>query len=148
MKNLRVLTFLLIIFISCESRNQLRKDNNVPYKVAENYFIKNSAKEVYNPKIISQQDFDKIFGMATGMGENGKPTTIDFSKEYVIAVIKPETNKTIELTPVSVQKNEQGKVIFTYKTKTGAVQSYTTKPVLIIIVDKTYDGDVQLKEIN
>ena len=44
--------------------------NAVAYSVAQNYFVNNTFenKEVETLKIDSQEEFDRIFGMATTMG--------------------------------------------------------------------------------
>jgi len=44
------------------------------------------------------------------MGAEGKPTTVDFSKQYVIAIIKPVTNKAVDLSVQSLTKT--GMILF------------------------------------
>lgn len=120
---------------------------NIPFVVADKYFLKNTVKEIGNPKITTKEDFDNLFGAAAIMGSNGLPTEIDFTKQYVIVVTKPETDQDTRLTPVSLQLNEQKKLVFSYSVKTGDKQSFQIKPCLIIIVDKDIAGDVVLKEV-
>lgn len=121
---------------------------DIPFAVADRYFVNNTVTGIDNPKITSQADFDNYFGMATAMGEDGLPTPIDFSNQYVIAVMKPETDRATTLTPVSLQKTDNGKILFTYKIQTGEQQSYTTIPNLIVIVSRDYDGEVAIEEVN
>ncbi|MCH5600301.1 lipoprotein [Niabella ginsengisoli] len=64
----------------------------VRYKIAEKYFIKNDVTAVPS-SVKDQAEFDTYFGAASVMGENGTPTKIDFSKEYVIIVDHNATNK-------------------------------------------------------
>ena len=118
---------------------------DVPFSLAQNYFVKDST-ELKNPKIESAEMFNSVFGMATTMGEDGKPTEIDFATQYVIAVLKPETDVSTTLTPTSLQKNEVGEMVLTYAFTTGEKQSYTSRPHFAIIVDKTEDGPVVLNE--
>lgn len=80
------------------------------------------------------------------MGAGGKPTPIDFSTQYVIAVIKSATANKTQLSPVSLKTTADGNIEFTYKIETGEKQSFTSKPSLAIIVDKTHDGNVVLVE--
>ncbi len=116
---------------------------DIPYTVADNYFVKNTVKKV-PAKITSQAQFDKYFGMAAVMGEGGLPTYIDFSKQFVIAVDAPETNVDTELIPASL-KTDGKKLLFTYKTKKGEQRSYTTHPFALIIVSKEYNAKVTLQ---
>jgi hypothetical protein len=85
--------------------------------------------------------------MATTMGKDGKPTEIDFAKQYVIAVILPETDLMTTVEPVSLQKNETGEITLTYKSVVGQKQTFTTMPNFAIIVDKTETGNITLKKI-
>ncbi|PHS07053.1 MAG: hypothetical protein COA88_09510 [Kordia sp.] len=120
---------------------------DIPFVVAKNYFVNNSIKQLDNPKIETEKKFNKIFGMATTMGKNGKPTKIDFSKQYVIAVLKPDTDSSTTIEPESLQKNAKGEIVFTYKYKTGEKQTYTTLPNIAIIVDKSENGGILINEV-
>ena len=116
------------------------KPAEVQYTIAENYFIKNGAQLPESHKITDKQAFDSIFGMATTMGEKGKPTEIDFDKSFVIAVEKGPVQKQTELVPGYLIDHYDGKLVFHYNVKTGEDISYTMRPVLIIIVDKSLAG--------
>lgn len=119
-------------------------DNNIAFKTAENYFVKNTVTETIPSKITTQEDFDKYFGMATTMGDQGKPTPIDFSKEYVIVVDHASTNKKTELMPVSLTKKDAD-ITLTYSMTHGEDNGFTMHPFLMIIVDKSNDGNVMLQ---
>lgn len=121
------------------------KVSAINFKTAENYFVKNTVTETIPSKITTQADFDKYFGMATTMGDQGKPTPIDFNKEYVIVVDHASTNKKTELTPVSLTKKDAD-ITLTYSMKHGEDIGFTMHPFLMIIVDKTNEGKVSLKE--
>ena len=118
----------------------LGKPSEVNYTIAENYFIKNGAELPASHKITDQETFNQIFGMATTMGENGKPTEIDFEKQFVIAVETGPVQKETELIPGFLINHYDGQLVFHYEVKQGADISYTIRPVLIIIVDKEYEG--------
>ena len=97
------------------------------------------------PKISSQEEFDKIFGMATTMGENGKPTSIDFTKQYVIAVVGQVTDKSTSITVNSLKQN--GNVItLNYNQTEGEKQTSFRQPLLLLIVDNKYQADIKLQK--
>ena len=124
------------------------KSTNVPFTVAKNYFVKNTVKAggLQNPKIETKENFDSIFGAATTMDKNGKPTEIDFSKYYAIAVIGDETDIATEMSPVTLQKNDKNEITLNYKVTKGSKQSFRIRPLLIVIADKIYNGPVSVKE--
>ena len=77
--------------------------------------------------------------MATVMGENGKPTAIDFSKEFVLAIVLPVTDVATEIIPLKIE--EKDKVLdYCYEVKTGEKLSYEIRPCSIIILDKKYEN--------
>lgn len=124
------------------------KQADIPFTLAERYFFKNNVKPLESPVITTDEEFEAFFGTAPVMGENGMPTVIDFAKQYVIAVVKPATDFSTSLEPVSLKRNEQGNIVFTYQVKKGEKQSYTIVPCLLILVDKTETGNVVLKEMD
>ena len=73
--------------------------NEVAFEVAKNYFFKNDHEIPASPKITTAEEFGKLFGMATTMGKDGKPTEIDFTKQFVLAIALPVTNLATEITP-------------------------------------------------
>jgi hypothetical protein len=121
--------------------------NTVPYVVAKNYFVKNTYQpgQLVNPKITSEEEFSRFFGLATTMGENGRPTPIDFTKQYAIAVIGAQTDKSTTLTVSSLQK-VGAQVVLRYEEQVGASQSYTTQPFLLLIVSNEFAGEVTVEK--
>jgi uncharacterized protein YxeA len=134
MKNLIIILISILITFSC-TVNAPQK--NISYKSAENYFVKNTYNNKnFTEKILtSQKEFDRIFGAASTMRPNGKPTSIDFSKENVLALIHPETDLEVKISPVSLQENDQD-IVYSYKVIEGARRSFITMPVTIIIIQK------------
>jgi hypothetical protein len=122
------------------------KNVNVPYVVAEKYFVKNTVNSIDVPKIGTQEEFNEIFAAATTMGKNGKPTRIDFTRQFVIAIALPATEYETSILPVSLVKNEKKEIVFTYRVNKGKKQTFSIRPALVIIVDKTNDGKVVVKE--
>lgn len=146
-KLLTILAVLSLFAIACKSNSNVSENNEeIDYIIAKNYYVKNSIETIDNPKIESNEKFDEIFGMATLQGDDGKPTEIDFDKQFVIAVIKPPTQSSTTLNPISL-KSKEGKLEFAYSLECGEIQSYTIKPFLLIIVDKKYNSDVLIVEI-
>lgn len=121
---------------------------SVSYTVAKNYFVNNSLDSLPPVKITDEAVFNKCFGMATAMGKDGQPTAIDFSRQYVIAVTLPVTDTMTVLKPKRLVKASDGRLTFTYVVKRGKKMSYSIQPLLLVIVDKKYDGEVTLKAIN
>ena len=123
------------------------KKKDIPFSVIKNYFVNNSVKKISNPKIETIEKFNEIFGMATTMGKEGKPTQIDFSNQYVIAVLKSETDLSTIIEPYNLQRNEKGEIVLSYKYKTGEKQSYSILAYFAIIVSKSEKGNIVLNEI-
>lgn len=161
-KIVKLATVTSLLFLACKSSPKIDSKENknmlpvriqdetemtdISFILAKRYFVNNTVKKLDNPKIETAEKFDEIFGSATLMGEDGIPTQIDFKKQYVIAVILPVTNLTTTINPVSLQKDKKGKIILTYKTVVGQNQGYLTRPFFQIIVEKTENGNIELKE--
>lgn len=118
----------------------------IDYVQLHNYFIKNTVKKV-KTKITSQKEFDSYFGAATVMGTNGKPTSIDFTKQTVIAISKEATNYNTSIEITGVALGSMGDIIVSYKISKGTKQTYTSRPLALLVIDKNNTGKVILKEI-
>ena len=120
--------------------------NEVTFEVAKNYFFKNDQEIPASPKITTAEEFGKLFGMATTMGEDGKPTPIDFTKQFVLAVVQPVSNLATELTPDRLE--EKGDTLFYfYDAKVGEAQTFSSQPISLVILDKKY-ADKQIVMVN
>jgi hypothetical protein len=144
-RSVKSLCFSLLVCL-CLIPCQTTGARNIPFRIAERYFVNNNVKSLPSPKITSKEAFFNTFGCAAVMGKNGMPTSIDFSKEYVIAVVKSETDRTTTLNPISLKGNKRN-VVFTYRLNVGGKQTYTIRPCLLIIVDKKYAGNVRIREV-
>lgn len=119
----------------------------IPFTPVAHHFVKNTYKQgdLKNPKIDNEKEFEAIFGVAATM--NNKPTQVDFTKQYVIAVIGKETDIATEMKPVSLQKQSNGDLVFTYEIKQeGGPQSYKIMPFLAIAVDKSETGKIIIQQ--
>jgi hypothetical protein len=144
--------FTIIDAFTIKDKNNNNWKNNpllteLNYAVAKNYFVKNTVKQLHAQKIETQNQFNELVGTATSMGSEGKPTPIDFSKEDVVAIVFPPTNSITSVAVVSVKKDNAGNLIIAYKTVIGQKQSYTSKPSLVVIIDKTESSDIILNEV-
>jgi hypothetical protein len=136
----------LIIMAACGNKQTATpssednvENSEVAFEVAKNYFFKNDQVIPEYPKIVSEEEFNKLFGMATTMGEDGKPTAIDFTKQFVLAIVLPVTDFATEINPVKVEEKGDS-LLYTYEIKSGEKQSFSIQPVSIIILDKKYEN--------
>ena len=138
MKRFLLLLAGIMALISCTG------PKDVPYTELDHYFFKNGQDIPDNPKIDTEEAFASLFGMAPIMGENGKPTPIDFGKEFVIAVVNPVTESHTELKPESLLM-ENGELVFTYNETVGEKQSWSMQPILLVKVSRKYEiGTVRM----
>jgi hypothetical protein len=135
---------LLIVLLACLSASA-QENTKVPFTIAKNYFVRNDYSGTGTVKIESAKAFEEIFGAAALMWKNGRPTPIDFSKQYIIANILAVTDRNTELIPKSLIKDKNNNLIFDYTIKKGARMSSTMRPFLAIIVDKQYQGTIIAK---
>lgn len=132
----------VVAMTACTSRKTALAEDagqEVAFTVAQHYFFNNGQEIPASPKITSEAEFKRLFGMAAVMGKNGQPTEIDFGKSFVLALVEPITDVETELTPVKVV--EKGDTLFyTCEVKKGEKQSFSMQPVSIIVLDKKYAG--------
>ncbi len=146
-KNFIILSLITILFSSSCWSQKLNKEQgqkNVDYQIAERYFIKNTVPNgnfIY--KLTSQDEFDNYFGAATVMGKNGKPTDIDFSKSFVVAIISESSTNEISLKTNSLSINKREKLVLNYTKETNEINSSMTMRVpLLLIVSKKHDHEL------
>ncbi|MCT3949867.1 hypothetical protein AB2S32_14610 [Elizabethkingia anophelis] len=150
-KTLSILLVAALTVMSCQSTKkvsdkEMTKETGmnmkVPFTLAKNYFIKNTIedKPTFVEKITNEEGFEKFFGAAATM--NNMPTKIDFSKQYVIAVINPSTDMLTSLNMPTLSKS--GDIItLAYEEKVEGKQSYSMRPCLILVVDNQYQGEIK-----
>ena len=108
----------------------------VPFTTLENYFVRNDVDCSKTQRLIfdNKQDFEGYFGMAAYMG--GLPTEVNWNKQYVVAVILPETNRATSVNPVNVKATDNNCLVFSYDVKKGDKMSYKIVPFTAIAIDK------------
>lgn len=123
-------------------------NTRVSYRLANGYFVKNTVKgPLTNAKFDTQKGFEEVFGAAATMGRKGRPTPMDFNKKFVVAVVGEKTDLATKLVPLSLVKDANGDLVFSYRTVVGKKQSFTMVPNLVILVDKNHTGKVTVKEV-
>lgn len=151
---MKKVAFMFLLFAgitSCamgqKSKNKKEKEVQIPYTVANRYFVNNTVPDgvFVVPKITTQETFDRLFGMAPVMGKDGQPTSIDFEQQYVIAVVDAVVNKSVQLTAKQLTE-KKGTLTFVYE-KTEGTETSTAyfRHCLIVIVDKKYTGEIDVK---
>ncbi len=138
-KVLFVFAALLVLAACANEQNSSPTDEGkeVTFEVARNYFFNNSQDIPASPKITKAEDFEKLFGMATLMEPDGRPSEIDFTKKFVLAIILPVTDIETEIVPKKVKVKDDS-LFYTYEIKTGEKQTFQSQPLSIIILDKQY----------
>ncbi|MBQ6031903.1 MAG: hypothetical protein IJL29_02645 [Prevotella sp.] len=143
--SLMAIIVMMLVLSACSgkvtnlSQNETPAPKEVSFEVAKHYFLNRGQETPANPKITTQEEFSKLFGMAAVMGKDGMPTKIDFSKQFVVALVRPITNIEEEIIPVKVE--EMGDTLrYTYEIKSGEEQSFSMQPLSIIILDKKYEN--------
>ena len=129
-------------------KQSTRKTENVPFENLKNYFVKNtevSTEKIQTKKISSKEEFDKTFGAAPVMGKNGKPTVINFDREIVLAVYSSPTHTKTELKATKLEYGDNHLTLYYSVTESGQ-QNFTVKPLLLLAVDKKYDGFTKFKQ--
>ena len=131
----------IILFIAALlSLASCKQASDIPFEEVKNYFFRNNAEIPESPLIDSSEQFESLFGTAAFMGKDGQPTSIDFDKEFVLAVVNPVTDCSTELVPESLRK-EDGELVFTYQETIGEQQSWTMQPILLVKVDRKYKAE-------
>lgn len=152
----------MMLFGSCQSIEQNREQGeedslailteqhdstiltDVPFAIAQNYFVLNDAPKPASPKITTKAEFDRIFGNATLMGEQGQPTPIDFEQQFVIAIVLDRSDFATTIEPMDLSKHAANELHIRYAVVVGERQEYITQPALILVVDKKYEAAVVL----
>ena len=105
-------------------------------KMIEQIAISRGHEIVAVIDIDNQEDFDAVFGPAALMG--GLPTDINWKRQFVVAVLLPETNRPTMVTPLEV-KQSPGNVIFYYQVNRGRKTSYKLVPFAAVALDRSVD---------
>ena len=117
------------------------------YNRMYNYYVNNYFNNGTHKLVIhNQQDFDVVFGAGAVMGHNGQPTKINFSRQFVIAVILPETNRQTTIETARL-KRVGDRLYFSYIIEEGHATSYTMRPFTAVVVDRNEPSDVVFQRV-
>lgn len=147
--NAKIILFISIAIICCTffcgCHTSQRIATTVPYTVADRYFVRNDVTGLPPTTIVSAEEFEKYFGMAAVMGTNGSPTKIDFNKSFVICVALEPTDIDTNLSVISLTDTNSNKLVLRYAIKRGDKMSYTSQPLLLLIVGKKHEKPVVME---
>lgn len=139
MKRFLLLLTMFVGLTALAGQHSADRGNSVAFTEAQNYFFKNGQEIPADAKITTQEDFTRLFGMAAFMGNNGKPTAIDFSRSIVIAIVLPTTDIATDIKPVALCEKDEN-LFYDYSVTKGEKLSYTIRPISIIVIDKKYEN--------
>jgi hypothetical protein len=145
MKKTFILLCAIATFTACNNSNDAHKSTELIITPARNYFVLNTYanKALHGVIMHSKQEFDAIIGAAAFMGEQGKPTQVDFTKQASIAVIDniTDSNTVLKITKV-VAINDTLNVYYTKTNNTKA--SYSIRPVDMVVIPSTTMQNIKL----
>ena len=136
-----ILSLVAVAMFSChcDASNPLRKAKKgareAPFVALKNYYVRNDVDCSKAQQLIidNEEEFNKYFGPAPLMGS--APTDINWKRQFVIAILLPETNKATMVTPMKV-KESPGNIIFYYQVNRGHKTSYTLVPFAAIALER------------
>lgn len=136
------LAAMALLCCQCATSSQLRQAQkgarDIPFQTLSNYYVRNDVdgSKLHRLIIDNEADFHAFFGEGAVMG--GQPTDINWKRQYVIAVLLPETNRPTMVTPMEVQQSP-GNIIFKYQVNRGHKTSYSLVPFTAIALDRSTD---------
>ncbi len=119
----------------------------IPYEEAHHYYAIHGVEKTKWLVIETQEEFEKYFNQAAIMRKDGEPTSVDFSKSFVLGILLPDTDRPTVLSPVSLIMRK-GRLVYTFQTEEESPTGFTSRPSLLIIVDKTaFSPQIEWNEI-
>jgi hypothetical protein len=142
-KTVQLKSTILLLVVLCFFNSvfaQTSFPQSLAFEKMSNYFVLHSipSGKTQLLKITSQKEFDAYFGMATTMGEAGKPTSIDFKSNFVLAIVYSYTNQLVELVPIKINQTAKKKAQFQFKYKTKGTQTSISRPITMIQLSNQY----------
>lgn len=108
----------------------------IHYTTLENYYVRNDVDFSKQRRLIfdNEQDFESFFGKAATMG--GLPTAVNWNKQYVVAIVLPETKRATAIEPVSVKVANDNVMVFSYHVKKGDKMAHSMVPFTAVAIEK------------
>jgi len=136
MRKIRILALALVA--AALSSCGLTSPRSIPYTVAKHYFFNADAEVPDSPVVTDREAFDALYGEGAVMSKDGKPTEIDFTKQFTVGIVLPETDDYTTIVPGELVK-EGGRLTLHYTLEYGEKDmSWTMRPMALIIVDKKH----------
>lgn len=122
------------------SRDSGVPGKDVPFEEGKNYYVNNEVADTLSVvKISTEDEFRRLFGMASTMSRRGRPTEIDWTKEFVIAMIAEPTDYEESVSARSL-RIDKGLLRVCFLEERGArKRNYTIRPYSLLIIDRRYD---------
>lgn len=133
-----LLSVLMLVPSIAMARSYNKNGTDVQFMVLKNYFHNNDAPLPSSPLITTKAEFDSQFGMATFMGNDGEPTSVNFKRQVVLAIVLPETDKATIIDSVSVKKSGEKELTIIYTVHEGINNGYTIQPIYLMSIDRKY----------
>lgn len=135
------LTLVALFCCQCATSEYARAKKgakDIPYVALDNYYVRNDVDCSKQQRLVfdNERDFNAVFGQAAVMGS--LPTDINWKKQYVVALILPETNRTTNVMIKQV-KQSSGNVIFKYQLNRGLKTGYRQVPFAAIALNRAED---------
>jgi hypothetical protein len=152
MKKIFLIQFYLLVASFCFAQNKPSSSNQplgktkVVYTIATNYFLNNETPIAGDYAIAeTQEEFLKLAGYAASMGNNGKPTPIDFNKQFVLILKGADTTVDGKIMVKSLTKNGKNLAV-NYEIEYGEKLSYTANTFTILIINKKDNGKINFNK--
>ena len=136
-------TLLLLVCNSCSFMDKMYAAQKIDqvatpisFTTLENYFVRNDVDCSKQQRLIinNKAEFEKYFGMAAHMG--GMPTEVNWNKQFVVALVMPETKRATSIYPVAVKVTDNNVLVFSYRVKKGDNMSHSMVPFTAVAIDK------------
>lgn len=120
----------------------------VSYNVAANYFctdgLPNTGKTIQ--PITSEATFQLYYQPAASMGKGGRPSPIDFTRQFVIPIKEPASDIQTNINVKSLTKSGDTYTL-EYTVAKGEKMTWTSKNCMAIIVNGICKKDIQVKRM-
>ena len=133
--------FLLMTFLSCQS-HKIPQDQKaqVSFRQLSGYFFR-TDRQVPKARfctIGNAETFDSLFGAAAVMGPGGLPDSIDFSREFIIAMIEAESRFETQFIIDSLT-SKGATLTAAWSVLQGDSLTFSILPVQLLAVDRRYN---------
>ncbi len=131
---------LLLIFLSCQSSQAPRGQSEaISYRTIRGYFFR-TDREVPETRyclIGNAAAFDSLFGAAAVMGPGGLPDSIDFSREFLLALTEEESRFDTQFIIDSLISRGDT-LTATWHVQQGDSLTFSILPIQLLAVDRRY----------